>query len=72
MPRKDGMTPIHILVNEENRSRINAFAAKKGHKVTADYIRSLIEADMKADGEDIDLSVDRGGWRRGKETNDEE
>lgn len=66
MPRKDGMTPIHILVSEENRARINAFATKKGHKVTADYIRNLIEADMKADGEEIDLSVDRGGWRRGK------
>ena len=66
MPRKDGMTPIHILVSEENRSRINAFATKKGHKVTADYIRKLIESDMQADGEEINLSVDRGGWRRGK------
>lgn len=64
------MTPIYILVSEENRSRINAFAAKKGHKVTADYIRNLIESDMRADGEDINLSVDRGGWRRGKDADD--
>ena len=72
MARKDGMTPIHILVSEENRARINAFAARKGHKVTADYIRKLIESDMRADGEDINLAVDRGGWRRGKEAGDEE
>jgi hypothetical protein len=71
MPRKEGMKPIHILVSDENRSRINAFANKKGHKVTADYIRNLIEADMRASGEDIDLSVDRGGWRGDKDSGEE-
>lgn len=63
MPRKDGMKPIHILVSGEQRDQIAAFADKQGFKVTSDYIRSLIQKDMKDNGEAIDLSVDRGGHR---------
>lgn len=64
MPRKEGSVPLHIIVSAEDRERINTFAASKGFKVTADYIRNLIEKDMQANGEEIDLAVDRGGYRR--------
>lgn len=63
MARKIGMKPIHILVTEENREHINAYAAQRGFKVTADFIRHLIEVDMKENGEVINLEVDRGGKR---------
>lgn len=63
MPRKDGMKPIHILVTEESRRRINTYAEKRGFRVTADYIRHLIMEDMRAHDEEIDLDVDRGGYR---------
>lgn len=66
MPRKEGMKPIHILVQDEQRQKINAFAAKRGFKMTSDYIRSLIQKDMRDLGEDIELNdVDRGGYRGG-------
>lgn len=63
MARKEGMKPIHILVTEENRELISAHAGQRGFKVTADYIRLLIQEDMKAHGAEIDLGVDRGGYR---------
>lgn len=71
MARKDEMKPLHILVSESNRTRINKYALSKGFKVTADYIRELIERDMQANGEDINLSVDRGGYRERKTDEDE-
>lgn len=63
MPRNADMTSITLLLSFENRDKINAFATEHGFRVTADYIRGLIEADMKSKGADIDLSVDRGGYR---------
>lgn len=67
MPRKEGSVPIHILVSEENRERISGYARQRGFKVTADYIRHLIQADMETHGEVIDLGVDRGGYRERSE-----
>jgi hypothetical protein len=63
MARKEGMKPIHILVSEVQRRQIAKFAKGKKYKTTVDYIRTLIENDMNADGEGIDLTVDRGGYR---------
>lgn len=63
MPRKADASSITLLISSENREKINAFAASQGFKITADYLRSVIEADMKAKGAEIDLSVDRGGYR---------
>jgi RNA 3'-terminal phosphate cyclase len=63
MSRNDDMTSISIAVSVENRNKIAAYAAQKNYKVTSDYIRRVIEADMRANGVDIDLSVDRGGYR---------
>ena len=58
-----------------NRDQIAEYAALKGYKILSDYLRSLIEADMRANGVKIDLSVDRGGYRikgSGKESNADE
>ena len=63
MARKADMTSIALLMTFSNREKINAFAAENGYPITADYIRGLIEADMRAKGTEIDLSVDRGGYR---------
>ena len=71
MPKKASTTAIALLMSFENRERINAFAASQGYKVTSDYIRNLIETDMKAKGADIDLSVDRGGYRIRNEDKEE-
>lgn len=64
MPRKSGMAPIHILVSEDQREEIAQFADEQGFKVVADYIRGLIEQDMRAHGRKVDLKVDRGGNRK--------
>lgn len=63
MPKKASTTAIALLMSFENRDRINAFAEQQGYKVTSDYIRSLIETDMRSKGAEIDLSPDRGGYR---------
>lgn len=61
------MKPIHRSVSEVQRRQIANFAKGKKYKTTADYIRTLIENDMNAAGEGIDLTVDRGGYRQSKE-----
>ena len=71
MPRKADASSITLLISSENREKINAFAASQGFKVTADYLRSLIESDMKAKGVDINLSPDRGGYRIRNEDKEE-
>lgn len=63
MPRKPSMTSITLLLSFEHREKLNAFAESQGFKITADYLRSLIEADMRSKGVEIDLSPDRGGYR---------
>ena len=63
--RKEDMKPIHILVREGEREVISEFATSKGYKTAADYIRELIEKDMRSEGREIDLTVKRG--RRPKE-----
>jgi len=61
--RNPDMTAISVAVSNENRDIIGEYAAQKGFKIISDYIRSVIEADMRANGVKIDLSVDRGGYR---------
>jgi hypothetical protein len=70
MPRQKGMTSINILMSPENNEKIKEFATQQGFKIIVDYIRHLIEVDMKAKGADIDLSVNRGGYRIRNEDKD--
>jgi len=63
MPRTPGTTSVCVVVSDENRDMIAEFAMQKGFKIISDYIRGLIEADMRANGVKIDLTVDRGGYR---------
>lgn len=74
MPRNSDMTTVSIAMSVENRDILGEYAAQKGYRIVSDYLRSLIEADMKANGVKIDLSVDRGGYRikgSGKKSEDE-
>jgi hypothetical protein len=63
MPLGRDMTSVGIVMSLENRDLISEYATQKGYKVMSDFIRSLIEAEMRANGVKIDLSVDRGGYR---------
>lgn len=63
MPRNPDMTTVSIAMSIENRDVLGEYVAQKGYKVISDYLRSLIEADMRANGVKIDLTVDRGGYR---------
>lgn len=63
MARKD-VEPMQIHVPIGARKRITDYSKKRGYPVYAEYIRKLIEADMQSNGEEIDLTVDRGGDRR--------
>lgn len=63
MPRKEGKKAVHISVTESELERVNQAAKQRGFKVTADYLRDLIEKDMAAHGEDFKFEVNRGGYR---------
>lgn len=65
MPAKN-VEPLHISVPKGKREQITDYAKKRGYPVYADYIRELIERDMRKHKEAIDLDVDRGGDRREK------
>lgn len=54
---------VGIKVSEEARAALTDLARERGYKFVSDYVRALLEADAKAHGKDIDLSVDRGGYR---------
>lgn len=59
-------------IPEDEQERIQKHAEGRGFKITSDYIRRLIEDDMKAHGIEIDLSPDRGGYRPRRDGEDEE
>lgn len=63
MPKKASTTAIALLMSFENREKITDFATSQGYKITSDYIRNLIQSDMRSKGVDINLSPDRGGYR---------
>ena len=63
MPAKN-VEPLHISVPKGKREQITDHAKKRGYLIYADYIRELIERDMRKHHEPIDLEVDRGGDRR--------
>ncbi|GEM_PF-2773790 len=63
MSRNQDMTTVSIAMSADNRDLMGEYAVSKGYKIISDYVRSLIEADMRANGVKIDLSVDRGGYR---------
>jgi hypothetical protein len=69
MPRKN-IEAIQIHVPQGTREKIKSYAESKKYAVFSDYIRELIEKDMRAAGVDIDLNVDRGGYR--ERSNDED
>lgn len=69
MARKEGQTNIQISVSRDEAVRVKEFARqKRGYKIISDYVRALIEADMAAHGEDFTFEVDRGGYRRGEDS----
>ncbi|MBA3874445.1 MAG: hypothetical protein H0X30_35395 [Anaerolineae bacterium] len=61
---------IEIEVTPEQRQRIELLAQQLGFETSVDYVRSLIESDAKAHGQDLVLNDDddpiegfREGWR---------
>lgn len=62
MARKN-VEAIQIVVPIGTRDVITQYAKDAGFAVLSDYIRSLIETDMNANNKEIDLTVDRGGYR---------
>jgi hypothetical protein len=64
MPRKD-VKPIQIHVPPGTRELITAHAQTRGMSLS-EYVRRLVEADMRANGNDISLKVEPGGPRRGR------
>lgn len=67
MPRSSGSKPFHIAMTEEEKELVKGFAQERGFKVTADYIRNLIEQDRARLGKPFKFDVDRGGYRRRKD-----
>ena len=65
MGRATDLKHIQIYVSEQARDVINDHARKLDFVVTTDYIRKLIDDDLKAHGIHIDLEVSRGKKQRG-------
>lgn len=65
MPRKPGMSPVHILMTAEDREKVKEVSAKAGFTLVSDYIRQLIREDAQRRGVELELKVERGGWRGG-------
>lgn len=57
---------IVLNVSPDERDQIHDLAHKRGYKITSDYVRSLIEADAKAAGDNLKFDVNRGGFRGAK------
>lgn len=53
-------------MSEDELTFVHEVAKERGHIVTADYVRELIERDVKAHGKEFNFTVDRGGDRRTK------
>lgn len=54
---------LPIYVPKEARDKIHEVAKASGYPITADYVRHLIERDMRERGVHVSLEVDRGGDR---------
>ena len=65
MARKD-VEPIQVHVPKGKREQIREYASSLGLELS-DYVRGLIEKDMRENDGGIDLEVNRGGWRGGTE-----
>lgn len=66
MPRKEGQKNLSITMSEDELAFVHEVAKDRGHIVTADYVRELIERDIKAHGKEFNFTVNRGGDRRTK------
>lgn len=63
MPRKEGTKHIQIYLSQEALEDVTEHARAKGYKITAEYVRKLIEDDMEKDGKAVDFGIERGGYR---------
>lgn len=55
---------MQFHVPEGARQKIAEFSEGRGFKVYADYLRELIESDMRKHGVELDLDVQRGRYTR--------
>jgi hypothetical protein len=65
MPRKAGRSALSVPMTDDELDQVHKLAKNRGYKVTADYIRNLIEMDAKGQGQSFKFKVDRGGYRGG-------
>ena len=69
MPRKEGVKYLPITLSDSAQEHLKTFAATQGFNSAADYVRSLIEADMKSKGDPIDFGITKWGEGRKKTPN---
>lgn len=63
MPRSPDKGALHITMSDADLQVVHQAARDRGFKLTSDYVRALIEADLSAQGIEFRFSVDRGGYR---------
>jgi hypothetical protein len=64
MARKAGQKGLTVLMSEGELTAVHGLARNRGFKITADYVRALIEADAVTQQVALKFEVDRGGNRR--------
>lgn len=60
---------LHIVLPEEGHQALHDIA-KKQRRALADVVREALEEYMRSQGSEIDLSVERGGYRGKKRDSD--
>lgn len=71
MPRKEGTKHLQVYMIGEAIEAITEHAKQLGYKTMTDYLRALIEEDMKKHGKTIEFGIERGGWRGGPKDEDD-
>lgn len=66
MSRSQGNRGLNVTMSDDELKTVHRIARDRGYSVTSDYVRSLIETDINAHGEDFRFKVNRGGYRERK------
>lgn len=64
MPRASGSRNLTVVVSTEQLEAVRQFSEAHGYNVVADFVREAIFKAMEAEGMVVDMSVNRGGYRR--------
>lgn len=70
MPRSKDTKFLPAYMTEAAQKRVKEFALAQGYRSGSEYLRALIEKDMKEKGQEIDFGLSNWGGGRDKKENE--